>query len=235
MVGPVGQPRLFATQLRQLALQERAEALAGDIDVLSLTKHEIHRHIERVIAVALVTEAIFEHERQHSRAVRVGVFPDMAAEALVAVGFAFGERRVRKDHGAAHPGPAAAPSPGRHGAGGPDGRASPSWSRTRPPSVRWSATCCCRPSCSATTCPARRSMSARWPEPWSPAWPRSPTPTAPACGPRSTTGLAGRRRPGRAAAGPGCLGGQRDQPHAGRLRGRPGDWRRRGGAGRRGR
>ena len=94
VVGPVGQPRFLARQLRQLAIDEGAEAFAGDIDVLAVAEHEIHRHFERVIAVALISEAVLEHEGQHAGAAGVGVFPDMAAEALVAVGLALGERRV---------------------------------------------------------------------------------------------------------------------------------------------
>ena len=99
MVGPVGEPRLLARQLRQLAVEEVAEALAGDVDVLAVAVDEVHRHIEHVVAVALVAEAVLEHERQHAGAVGVGVVPDVAAEALVAVGLAFGERRIGEQRG----------------------------------------------------------------------------------------------------------------------------------------
>jgi hypothetical protein len=43
------------------------------IDVLAVTEHEVHRHVEHVVDVALVAEAVLEHERQHAGAVRVGV------------------------------------------------------------------------------------------------------------------------------------------------------------------
>ena len=69
MVGQVGQPRLFAGQLRQLAVEEVAEALAGDVDILAVAEDEVHRHVERIVAVALVAEAVLEHERQHAGAV----------------------------------------------------------------------------------------------------------------------------------------------------------------------
>ena len=86
--------RLFARKRRQLAVDEVAEALARGVDILAVAEDEVHRHVERIVAVALVTEALVEHEGKHSGPRRVGVFPDMASEALVAVGLAFRERRV---------------------------------------------------------------------------------------------------------------------------------------------
>src|SRR6185369_4780569 len=91
MVGPVGDGWLFAGQGRELAFQEIAEALAGDIDVTALAEHEIHWDVERIIAITLIAEAILEHERQHAGSRGIGVLPDMAAEALEAVGLALGE------------------------------------------------------------------------------------------------------------------------------------------------
>jgi hypothetical protein len=97
MIDPVAQPRLLARQLRQRALEERGKTLAGDVDVLSVAVDEVHWDIESVVAVALVAEPVFEHERQHAGAVRVGVLPDVAAETLVAVRSTFRERRVGEE------------------------------------------------------------------------------------------------------------------------------------------
>ncbi len=86
-------------KLRQFAVEEGAEALARDVDVLAVAVDEVHRHIERIVEVALVSEAVLEHEGQHAGAVGVGVFPDVAAEAAVAVGLALGQRRVGEQGG----------------------------------------------------------------------------------------------------------------------------------------
>ena len=91
--------RLLAGQRRQLAGEEIAEALARGVDVSAVAEHEVHRHVEHVVEVALVAEAVLEHERQHAGAVRVGVRPDVAAEAEEAVGLAFGERRIGEQRG----------------------------------------------------------------------------------------------------------------------------------------
>ena len=85
--------------MRQLAVEEIAEAFAGDVDIFAVAEDEIHRHVERIVAVAFVAEAVLEDEGQHAGARRVGVFPDVAAEALVAVGLALGERRVGEERG----------------------------------------------------------------------------------------------------------------------------------------
>src|SRR5688572_8694719 len=73
MIDPVAQPRLLAGKRRQPAVQEIAEALPGGVDILAVAEDEIHRHVERIVAIALVAEATLEHERKHSGAVRVGV------------------------------------------------------------------------------------------------------------------------------------------------------------------
>ena len=99
MIDPVGQRRLFAGQLRQLAVEESRGSSRRRRRYIAVAVDEVHRHIERIVAVALVAEAVLEHERQHAGAVGVGVFPDVAAEALVAVGLAFGERRVGEQRG----------------------------------------------------------------------------------------------------------------------------------------
>ena len=82
-----------------LPSRKSRKLLAGDVDVLAVAVDEVHRHIERIVAVALVAEPVLEDEGQHAGAVGVGVFPDVAAEALVAVGLAFRERRVGEERG----------------------------------------------------------------------------------------------------------------------------------------
>ena len=77
-------------------MQKIPERGAGRINILSAAAHEIHRHIERVIHVALVAHAILEGEGQHARARLVGVEPYGATEAQIAVGLTFGEGRVGK-------------------------------------------------------------------------------------------------------------------------------------------
>ena len=99
MVDPVGDRRPLAGQHRQFAVEEIAEAEARGVDIFAVAEDEIHRHVERIVAVALVAEAVVEHERQHAGARRVGVFPDVAAEALEAVGLALGERRIGEQRG----------------------------------------------------------------------------------------------------------------------------------------
>src|SRR5881397_2741246 len=99
MIDPVTEARLLPRQLRQLAVKKRAEAFSSDIDVRAVAEHEVHRNIEHVVAVALVSEAILKHERQHSGAVCVRILPDVATEALVAIGTAFGEGRVSEQGG----------------------------------------------------------------------------------------------------------------------------------------
>ena len=94
VVGPVAQGRQHARQHVQLAAQELAERLAGRVDVDPVAIGEIHRHVEHVVDVALVAEAVLEHEVEHAGAVRIGVGPDVRAVAEVAVGPAFGERRI---------------------------------------------------------------------------------------------------------------------------------------------
>ena len=91
--------RLLAGQLRQFAVEEIPEPLAGDIDILAVAVDEIHRHVECIIAIAFVAEPVLEHEGKHSGSVGVGVFPDVAAEALEAVGLAFEERGIGEQRG----------------------------------------------------------------------------------------------------------------------------------------
>src|SRR5438132_1048456 len=60
MIGPV---RLRGAQIAvagQLALEQLAEREAGRVDVLVLALDEIHRHIERVVDIALKAHAVLE-------------------------------------------------------------------------------------------------------------------------------------------------------------------------------
>ena len=86
MVGEIGDARLLAGQAGQAPVEEIAEGLAGDVDIMAVAEHEIHRHVERVIEIALIAEAVLEHEGQHAGAIGVGVRPDVAAEGEEAVG-----------------------------------------------------------------------------------------------------------------------------------------------------
>ena len=74
MVVPVVHRRLLAGQDRQFALQEIAEAEARRVDIAAVAVDEVHRHIERIVGVAFVAEAVLEHERQHAGA-RAGRCP----------------------------------------------------------------------------------------------------------------------------------------------------------------
>ena len=99
MIGEIGDPGLLAGKAGQAAIQEIAEGLAGDVDIMAVAVDEIHRHIERVIEIALVAEAVLEHEGQHAGAVRIGVRPDVGAEGEEAVGLALGEGRIGEERG----------------------------------------------------------------------------------------------------------------------------------------
>ena len=99
MVGPVGERRLLAGKNRQPPIEEIAKAEPSGVNIFPIAEHEIHRHVERIFAVALIAEPVVEHERQHPRARGVGVFPDMAAEAAETVGLALGEGRIGEQGG----------------------------------------------------------------------------------------------------------------------------------------
>ena len=99
VVVPVTQGRQRARQHVQLAVQELAERLAAGVVVDAVAVAEVHRHVEQVIDVALVAEAVLEHEVQHAGAIRIGIRPDVRAVAQVAVRLALGERRVGKQRG----------------------------------------------------------------------------------------------------------------------------------------
>ena len=97
MIVPVGDVRFFAGQRGQLALQEVAEALPRSIDIFAVAEDEIHRHVEHIVDITFIAEAVLEHEGQHAGARGVGVGPDMAAVRHEAVGLAFGEGRASEE------------------------------------------------------------------------------------------------------------------------------------------
>ena len=96
MIDPVTHHWLFARQDRQLAVDKITETQPRRIDIATAPKCEIHRHVEHVIGITLVSEAVLEHEREHAGAVRIGIGPDMASVAQKAVGFTLQKRRIRK-------------------------------------------------------------------------------------------------------------------------------------------
>src|SRR3546814_4324622 len=79
MVDPVALARLFAGKRRKIALQEIPEGLAHRVDVPAVAVDEVHRHIERIIGIAIKAEPLLEHKGQHARPMGIGVGPDMAA------------------------------------------------------------------------------------------------------------------------------------------------------------
>ncbi len=81
VVLPILDGRLVARELRQLATHEGAEALARDIHILMVAHDEIHRHVERVLGVAVKAEVGLEDEREHAGAGGIGVKPNVRAEA----------------------------------------------------------------------------------------------------------------------------------------------------------
>ena len=93
---PILDRRLFARQLRQFPLEEFAEAFAGDVHIFAVPDGEIHRHVERVVDIALKAHAVFEGEGQHAGAGIVGIEPDMRAKAQIAAVLAVDKRRVGK-------------------------------------------------------------------------------------------------------------------------------------------
>ena len=60
---------------------------------------EIHRHVEQVVDIALVAEAVLEDEIEHAGAIGIGIGPDVRAVAQVAVRLAVGERRIGEQRG----------------------------------------------------------------------------------------------------------------------------------------
>ena len=94
MVRPVLHHGALARQLRQLARHELAEAFAGGVDEPAVANDEVHRHVERIVDIALETEALLEGEGQHAGAGLVGVAPHLRAEGEISVRLALQEGRV---------------------------------------------------------------------------------------------------------------------------------------------
>ena len=99
MVGPVLRRRTVAGQGVQLSVHEGAERLARQVDIGLAALGEIHRRVQRIVGVALIAEAVLEHEVQHPGAVRVGVGPDVGARRQEAVRPALGEGAVGEQGG----------------------------------------------------------------------------------------------------------------------------------------
>src|SRR3546814_2131275 len=79
---------------RELAAHEVAEALPAGIVIDAVAVAEVHPHVEQVVDVALVAEAVLEHDVEHAGAVGIGVGPDLRAVAQIAVALPFGDRRL---------------------------------------------------------------------------------------------------------------------------------------------
>src|SRR6185312_3152506 len=99
VVGPVLHGRLGAGQRGEFAGHEALEVLAGEVDVPAVLVAEVHRYVEDVVDVALVAEAVGEHEVEHAGAVGVGVGPDVRAVGQIAVWTSFRERRIGEQRG----------------------------------------------------------------------------------------------------------------------------------------
>ncbi len=92
MIRPIVDRRTLSRQGLELALQKSPERRAGNIDIGTIAINEIHRNIERVIYIALVSHSRLEHEGQHAGAVGIRVTPHLATHRLEAVWLALGER-----------------------------------------------------------------------------------------------------------------------------------------------
>ena len=99
MVVPVAISSAFRREARAVFHPENRGSLARRVDIFPVAENEIHRHIERVIGIALIAETVFKYERQHAGAVRIGIGPDMAAVRKEAVRLAFSEGRIGKQRG----------------------------------------------------------------------------------------------------------------------------------------
>ncbi len=100
MVVPVALCRQFAGENGELSGKEIAEGQARRVQIFPVAIDEIHRHIEHIVGIAFVAEAILEDERQHSGPRRIGIGPDVRPVAEEAVGLALGEGRIGEERGA---------------------------------------------------------------------------------------------------------------------------------------
>ena len=99
VVRPVGQSRPFARHLGQFTLQQRLEIGARDVVIGVAALHEIHRHFERVIDIALEPHAVLEREGQHAGAVGIGMQPDIRPHRSEAVWTIFRKGRICEQRG----------------------------------------------------------------------------------------------------------------------------------------
>ncbi len=99
MVGPIVERGPRAGKGRKLAVEKVPERGARHVDIAPVAIDEVHRHVERVVHIALETHARLEGEGQEPGAIGVGVAPDLGAVRLEAVGLAVGERRIGEECG----------------------------------------------------------------------------------------------------------------------------------------
>ena len=96
MISPIRKRRNLARHRGQLAFKKITEGLAERIDIFAVAIDKIHRHIERVIHIALKPHTVLKDERQHTGARIVQVAPDIAAPGFMTVKLALKERRIGK-------------------------------------------------------------------------------------------------------------------------------------------
>ena len=99
VIDPVGQRRAFSRPFIQGPVHERAERTPRKVHVAAHSLDKIHRYIESVLCVALITETVLENEAQHARAVGVSIGPHIGASRQKAVGLSLGERRIGEERG----------------------------------------------------------------------------------------------------------------------------------------
>ena len=78
VIGPIVEGRIFAGKPVETAGDEILERGSGHIDVATVAVDEIHRHLKRIVDIALEPHARFEGEGKIAGAVGVGVAPDLA-------------------------------------------------------------------------------------------------------------------------------------------------------------
>ena len=99
VIGEVLHAGTGARQRGEFAGHEALEVLPGEVDVAAVLEAEVHRHVEDVVDVALVAEAVLEHEVEHAGALSVGIGPDVRAVRQIAVWTSFGKRRIGEQRG----------------------------------------------------------------------------------------------------------------------------------------
>ena len=79
MVCPIRHGRVLARQLSELAREQIPKARAAHVVIVLAAFDEIHRHIERVIDVALESHAVLECKGQHAGTGAISMAPDFRA------------------------------------------------------------------------------------------------------------------------------------------------------------